>query len=174
MHRKKDDVLDVLLTSLSSKKLLELVIRKVDSENELKLDEVIKIFQEVKGEISVPLSIFSANLHPAEALSKYLKENKNLTYKKISEITSRDKKSVWGTYHRAVQKRKQKFMEKKEAYYLPISIFKDRSYSLLENAISYVSKVHHLSNKEIAKLLNKSPNSIAVLMKRAKDKHEQQ
>jgi len=165
------ELLDVLLNTLSSQKLLEIVLKKIQSEGDLQLADLIKTFQETKGEISVPLSIFSTSLPPAEALCSFLRENKKLSYKEIAALISRNEKNVWAACQRAKRKNK-KHLKAEEKYHLPVSIFKDRSYSLLENVVFYLNRVHHLSNKEIAKLMKKSPNSIAVLMKRARDKHE--
>ncbi|MEW5896306.1 MAG: hypothetical protein AB1668_01315 [Nanoarchaeota archaeon] len=166
----KDGGLSTLLSNLSSKQLLKMLLKNLHEQQGLNLAELIRIYEDAKGEILVPLSIFSYKLEPAEALCKYLKENENLSYKEIARLISRKEKSIWATYQRAGKKRKQPFLKTEEKYLLPVSIFKDRSYSLLESAVLYLNKIHRLTNPQIARLLNKSANSIAVLMKRARDK----
>lgn len=162
-----------LLGTLNSPEFLKLLLKKLlQEEPNLKLDQLIKTFQEVKSEIFVPLSIFSHKLKPAEALCQYLKEKEGLSNKQIAVLINRKEKSVWATCQRAVQKKKpgkQKFIEKEKKYFLPVSIFSNRSYSLLGNVIIYLKEVHHLSNKSIAELLDTSPNSIAVIAKRGKE-----
>ena len=170
---KEGEVLfDTLLTTLSSKQLLKAVLQKLQQEQNLQLPDLIKIFQEAKQEALLPLSIFSHSLEPAEALYKFLKENEGFSFQKIAQATKRDQKSSWATYQRAQGRRKQKFLVKEEKYLLPLSVFNNRSYSFLESVVFYLNSVHHLSNKEIAKLLHKTPNTVAVLLKRARDKHE--
>ena len=129
------------------------------------------MFQEAREEASIPLSIFFSSLDPAEALYKFLKENENFSFREIATELNRDQKSVWATYQRAWKKKKQVFLIQDEKYFLPLSIFKKRKYSFLESVVFYLNSVHHLSNKQIAKLLHRTPNTVAVLMKRARDKH---
>lgn len=162
---------DALLTSLGSKQLLTILLQKLHTEQNLQLDQLITLFQETKHEISVPLSIFSSRLQPAEALCKYLKENEKLSYAEISSLINRNRKSIWATYRRANEKMKPAFLNNKE-FLIPISVFNNRHYSLLESVVLYLHQVYKLSNKQIAKLLKKSPNSMAVLTKRARDKYE--
>ena len=141
-------------------------------EQGLQLPELIQTFQAAKEEASIPLSIFSSSLDPAEALYKFLKENEKLSFRQIASELHRDQKSVWATYQRSSKKKKQTFLVEDERYFLPFSIFKKRKYSFLESIVFYLNSVHHLSNKQIAKLLQRTPNTVAVLMKRARDKHE--
>ena len=167
---------DALLATVSSQQLLKVVLQKLRQEHHLELPELIKTFQEVKEEVLLPLSIFSHSLEPAEALYKFLKENEHFSYQKIADQIKRDRKSVWATYQRARERRKQKFVIKEDQYLLPLSLFTNRSYSFLESTIFYLNSIHHLSNQEIAVLLQRSQNTIAVLLKRARDKqrkHEQ-
>lgn len=161
-----------LLTSFNSQHLLRQLLRNLQQDNKLELPQLIEMFQEVKQEYNIPLSIFSTktHLHPAEALSFYLTEEQKLSYQEIAKLLNRNEKSIWATSQR-VKKRKLKLVKlnQKEKYFLPLSIFQNRSYSLLESAILHLNQVYHLSNKEISQLLQKSPNSIAVLLKRAKE-----
>ncbi|MBU0457644.1 MAG: hypothetical protein ABH824_06210 [Nanoarchaeota archaeon] len=172
LKKEDSEQLEILLGKLDSKELLKIIFKKLQGEEQI--DQLISSFQDTKSQILIPLSIFSYKLQPAEALCKYLKENENHSYKQIAVLINRNEKSVWATYKRASKKRKQKFVKKSERYFLPISILKNRSYSLLESVIFYLNKTYKLSNPQIAKLLKKSPNSIAVLMKRAREKYERE
>ena len=171
--RKEGDVLlDSLLSTISSQQLLKIILQRLHQEQGLQLPELIETFQAAKEEASIPLSIFSSSLDPAESLYKFLKENEKLSFQQIASELHRDQKSVWATYRRSWKKKKQVFLIEDERYFLPFSIFKKRRYSFLESVIFYLNSVHHLSNKQIAKLLQRTPNTVAVLMKRARDKHE--
>jgi len=169
---KEGEVILELLTTAGSRQLLKTILLKLQREQNLQLSELIETYQEAKQEASIPLSIFSQPLDAAEALYKFLKENEQFSFQRIAQETQRDYKSIWATYQRAHKKKKIIFSFQNEKYFLPLSIFNNRNYSLLESVVFYLNSVHHLSNKEIAKLLQKTPNTIAVLLKRARDKHE--
>lgn len=164
-----------LLTSFDSQQLLKQLLQQLHQEQQLNLPQLINIFQEVKQEYNLPLSIFSTKLPPAEALCRYLSEEEKLSCQEIAQLLSRNEKSIWATSQRA-KKRKplsgkvSYFNSNLKKYFIPLSVLQNRDYSLLESVILYLNQVHHLSNKEIAGLLRKSPNSVAVLLKRAQDK----
>lgn len=166
-----DALLDSLLSTVSSQQLLKIILQRMHQEQGLQLPELIQTFQKAKQEASIPLSIFTSSLDPAEALYKFLKENERLSFQQIAAELHRDQKSVWASYQRSKRK-KQMFLIQEEKYFLPLSIFKKRRYSLLESVVFYLNSIHHLSNRQIAKLLQRTPNTVAVLMKRARDKHE--
>lgn len=168
--KEKDVLLESLLTRISSQQLLKILLQKSYQEYGLQLPELIKTFQEAKEEASIPLSIFSSSLDPAEALYKFLKEQEHLSFQQIASELHRNQKSVWATYQRAGKKQKRILLVEEEKYFLPLSIFKKRRYSFLESIIFYLNTVYHLSNQQIAKLLRRTPNTIAVLAKRARDK----
>ncbi|MDP3698997.1 MAG: hypothetical protein Q8R47_05410 [Nanoarchaeota archaeon] len=170
-NKKKGDALDSLLSTISSQQLLKIILQRLHQEQGLQLPELIQAFQAAKEEASIPLSIFSHTLDPAEALYKFLKENEHFSFREIAAELHRDQKSVWATYQRARKKKKQVFLIEEERYFLPFSIFKKRRYSFLESVVFYLNSVHHLSNRKIAALLQRTPNTVAVLMKRARDKH---
>ncbi len=166
------DLLQELLANLSSEQLLKQLLRQMQREQCLELTKLVSLFQEAKQEAGVPLSLFAQKMPPAGALCKYLKENKQFSNKEIAGLLNRDQKSIWGSYQRAKKKKLWKQGQKQEAYYLPISIFSNRSLSLLESVVLHLHQTYNLTNPQIAKLLHKSPNSMAVLLKRAKEKNE--
>lgn len=167
----REDVRSIF-TTYSSQQLLKQVLQQLQQTgNNVQLEQVIRIFQEVKQEYSIPLSIFSNKLYPAEALCKHLRETEQLSFKDIALLLQRSEKSVWSTYQRASLKMKPRFTKRQENYSLPIAIFQNRSYSFLESVIFYMNRVHRLKTKNIAALLGKSPNSMAVLLKRAREKN---
>jgi len=169
--KKEEVLLDSLLSTVSSRQLLKKILRTLYQQQGLQLPQLIQAFQEAKQEASIPLSIFSHTLEPAEGLYKFLKENEGFSFQRIARETNREHKSIWATYQRAHKKKRQIFTSQEEKYFLPLSIFKNRDYSFLESVVFYLNSVHHLSNRQIAALLHKTPNTVAVLMKRARDKH---
>ncbi|PIN73244.1 hypothetical protein COV20_03365 [Candidatus Woesearchaeota archaeon CG10_big_fil_rev_8_21_14_0_10_45_16] len=138
---------------------------------ELDFSQILELVTTAKNDILIPLSIFDTPLHPAEALYKYLRENERLSNQDIAELLDRDQRSVWASYRRAKKKRPQHFLKKRERYQFNINLFRNRQFSILESIIYYLHTVHRLRTKEMARLLGSSPNSTAVLLKRAKVKH---
>lgn len=135
------------------------------------LDEQIYDFF-VKGKedsFLVPISIFSNRLAPAEALIKYLKETYELNYHDISVLINRNERSIWATYQRAVKKMPSNF-EISEDIFIPVSIFQDNKFSILECVISYLKDTKQMKNSKIAVLLNKNPNNIWTIYNRKKTK----
>ncbi len=58
-----------------------------------------------KGSIAFPLSILSNRKFSClEALVKYLKEKKGLTYAQIARLLNRDDRTIWTVYNRAKKK----------------------------------------------------------------------
>lgn len=53
------------------------------------------------SEFAIPISIFSTKKHgPLEALSIYLRDTFDLSFKEIGDLLSRDNRSVWACYHK--------------------------------------------------------------------------
>jgi len=116
----------------------------------------------------VPIAIFSGKLSPAEALTKYLKENYGMEHREIAVLIGRDKQSVWSNYKRAARKMPWPF-EINGSMEVPASIF-NFDKSILESLVSYLKDVKKMRNKKIAELLNKNPANIWTTYSRAKKK----
>lgn len=129
-------------------------------------EDLISMYEGVE-EIKVPLSIFS-KLSPLEALVKYLKENLNLRFNEIASKLNRDDRSIWRTYHQAKSKNVS-FKIKQDEMLIPVSIFKNRNLSVLENLVVYLKSLN-VSVKEISFLINKNISTIWTAYNRAKKK----
>lgn len=117
--------------------------------------------------LHVPVDIFSTELSPAEALVKYLKENKQLRYADIGRLLNRDQRGIWCTYNNA--KTKQPEAQTSIATMtVPVSLFSSRAKSILEHLVLHLKETHTLA--QIAKMLNKSPSTIATTHSRARKK----
>lgn len=54
---------------------------------------------------SIPLEVLrDRSLAPLEAISKFLKETRNMTYHQIAELVNRDDRTIWTCYNRAKKK----------------------------------------------------------------------
>jgi DNA-binding CsgD family transcriptional regulator len=167
------ELVEAVLTRYGSHELLKLVLQHILKDNDMSLQEVLQVVQQVTLEISIPLSIFTKKLRPMEAICKYLRENHAKSNKEVAILLNRDVKSCWANYARAHKKVSQKYTFSKNQIHIPITLFASRQFSILENIILYLTTNYRLSTKQIGKLLGNSPNSVAVLLKRAKEKHEE-
>ncbi len=91
------------------------------------------------------------------------------TVGEIGGLLGKSVNTIWATYQRACGRKT--IFKSENKYFLPISLFQNRSLSLMETIVLHLNQIYHLKNKEIASLLHTSHSSVAVLMKRAKDKN---
>ena len=162
---KKEGISSILPAQHEEKFLVELfgqVASRLKSKYNYSEGEFLSIFSH--EEKLVPAYIFSGNLSPAEALSKFLKENLGMDYSEIAEATGRDKKSVWANYKRAAKKMPWKF-EVEEGTAIPLSAFR-KELSMLEGIVGYLKDSKKMKGAEIAKLLNKAPANIWTIYQR--------
>jgi len=153
-----------------SRELLRSIIHFMRQNQQLSLQELIGIYAEVSPEEAVPVSIFSHKLSPSEALCKFLKENRELTFHEIALLLNRNDRSIWTSYARAKKKSKALFKPKEQDILIPLQIFQDRSRSILEHVTHHLKTSHSLTNSKIARALKKNPSSIATVISRAEKK----
>ncbi|MBN4049194.1 hypothetical protein JYT91_01110, partial [archaeon AH-315-M20] len=151
--------------------LIKEMSKRLRDEYEFSDEQLYEAFVKGKEEetLLIPVSIFSTKLAPAEALIKYLKETHDINYHEISILINRNERGVWASYQRAIKKMPSKF-EIRETIFVPVSIFADNNFSILECLISYLKDVKHMKNSKIAILLNKNPSNIWTIYNRAKTK----
>lgn len=126
---------------------------------------------EEKEEITIPLDIFR---HPSgilECIVKYLKEDKNLKFSKISRLLKRDQRTIWNSYFYAKKKYKPRFSIKNIEPSVPISVFADRTLSPLESISFSLKEKSNLNYRTIAKLLNRNERNIWAAVAHAKKKY---
>ena len=131
-------------------------------------EEIFKLWN-VENMILIPIAIFSGKLSPAEALTKFLKENHDLNYHDISALIGRDERGIWANYRRASKKMPWPF-EISGSITVPISIFNSDK-SILESLVCYLKIVKQMRNRKIAQLLNKNPANIWTVHNRAMKKN---
>ena len=123
--------------------------------NSLTKEELIDIIISEKQE-KIPITIFLNELAPLESVVKYLKENRGMTIKKISEKLNRSDKTIWTTYNNAKNK---KLDIRDTEYLIPISFFAKKT-SILETVVYYLKKNHDLTLHQIALLLQRDDRTI--------------
>ncbi len=120
--------------------------------------------------LEIPLQIIRSELGPAQAVYKYLKENKKMSYHEIGAILNRDERTIWVNYHKACSKRKKKLsIAKEDSLTIPISVLSSRSLSMLE-AIAMYFKQKGYTNALIGEILGMGINNVWTVLARAKKK----
>ncbi len=146
-------------------KLKELVL-EFEDKYKLSFDDL----KELVKELSFPSAILNRKLTILESVVKYLKEEKNLSLHKISEVIGRDERNIWNIYNNAGKKYSKRFVIKKVKFWIPVSILADSKLSALESVVAYLKKEFSLDNNEIGKLLERDYRTIWTVYSRAKKK----
>jgi DNA-directed RNA polymerase specialized sigma24 family protein len=135
-------------------------------------EEIQKILKDSKKIVSVPLQIFSFKLSPLESIVKFLKENMDFNFHEIGKLLNRDERTIWITYNNSLEKTKKKLKLTEINYLIPVRVFSNRKFSILESLCLFLIENYNLEIKEIARLLDKNPSSMWTVYYRAKKKHE--
>ena len=124
----------------------------------------------IEKEVFAPVTIFATSLSPAEALVKYLKENKQLRFAEIARLLNRDQRGTWCNYNRACKKHPAPFELPSSSLHIPASLFRNRSLSILEHVVDHLRN-KNIPVRDIAVIINKSPSTIAAVHHRVRRKH---
>lgn len=158
------------------KKQLKLINQYISDlkEKNLSSDEIIQELSKLeKIEYYIPIEIFdNSKLAVLESVTKYLKENLNLSYHEIASLLNRNDRTIWVTYSKASKKLESKFIIRKIKFEIPISIFFNRRFSPLESLVRYLKSKFSLKNHDIAILLNRDDTTIWTICNRLKRKYE--
>lgn len=125
----------------------------------------------LERELRFPDSILNEKLTVLEAVVKYLKENRELSLKDISDAIGRDQRNVWHIYNKARKKITEKFLAENVKFWIPISIFSGTKLSALECITAYLKDEFSLNYHEIAVLLKRDDRTIWTVYQRARKKN---
>ncbi|MBW2964235.1 hypothetical protein KY363_02140 [Candidatus Woesearchaeota archaeon] len=124
-------------------------------------------------EILVPSTIFcDRSLSFLESLVEYLKDQLQLSYHEIGQLTNRDERNIWTLHHRVRIKREERphQMKKAPVVHIPLSVVCDRSVSILEIVVEYLRDKACLKNSQVAEVLNRSVKTVSTAYIRTKKK----
>ncbi len=141
------------------------IVEKLKTKYKIPVSEIVNKLE--KKEIIIPCEIFNKKLSGLETICKYLKENLNLRNKEISSLINRDERTIWQAYESSRKKLSLIFKIKYSEYYVPVSIFKDRRFSVLESIVKYLKENYDLSYHEIAVLLKRNDRTVWTVYQRA-------
>ena len=147
-------------------------IEDISQKHSLSFDEVLNLLRKgEEKEIQIPTFILrEKRLGILEAITKYLKEELNLTYHRIAVLLNRDDRVIWVTYNKAAKKKRDKFSLSEPNQWVPVSIFCDTQLGPLEALSKYLVEISKLGFNSIAKLLNRDNKSIWACYNRSKQK----
>ena len=149
---------------------LNVLIETFMEKHSLSYQEIIDLLDKKrfqKQALCVPIELFqNRDLGILEILTKYFKEEKNFRYKKIAELLNRDERTIWVSYHKALGKRKARFVINESQYWIPISIFANRTLGLLQALVVYLKDTFSLRYHEIGVLLNRDDRIIWAVYNR--------
>jgi len=155
------------LEEIDKKKVIQEFLEFLEKKFQISSEEIIKQVRE-KEVYEIPISIFdNKELSALETICKYLKENLGLTFSRIAELTNRDQRVIGKTYHNSENKLSKPFAIKKTAFYIPLSIFRDKSLGVLETLVYYLKEEKQLTFHKIALLLNRDDRTIWTTYHRA-------
>jgi predicted DNA-binding protein (UPF0251 family) len=117
----------------------------------------------------IPVSIFNQGLSGLEAITFYLKEHRGLRFCAIASLLNRDDRTIWDSYTEG-KKKAAAFSPSSESLFIPLSIFQNRSFGVLEAISKHLKEQHALKFSQIAQLLGKNDRTIWTAYHRASKK----
>ena len=156
---------------MGTSKKLEIVKLISELVSNLSKQEKKAIFNQVLSpKQELPVSIFNSKLSGLEALTVYLKDHHKKSIKEISALLNRNISTLYTTYTKAKQKLTGK-LKVDFSVVIPIQIFSNRKFSVLEVLVSNLKNEQNLGWSEIASLLGKSYSTIRTVYRRYQEKN---
>jgi DNA-directed RNA polymerase specialized sigma24 family protein len=155
-----------IITSYSEAKsqAIKLIEKEIKSKFRINKEQLESLFE--RKETIIPIEIFTKELGVLESLVKYMKENLNLRYKEIAELTARDERTIWTAYNKSRKKMKNSLDIRKSTPSIGIEKLVNEKLTFLESAIVYL-KEKGIKYSEIAKLLSRDQRNIRAIHLRA-------
>lgn len=150
--------------------LISKVAKNLHHEHNIPIQEIIESIKEKPSDLELPVSIFTSHLSCLQAIVKHLHEDKQLSFSKIAEILNRSPKTIWTTYQKAAKKYPKRLDASNFHYSIPLAIFKDRNFSVLELVVFYLRDAYDLSYHNIGSLIQRSYKTVWTVYTRARRK----
>lgn len=155
-----------------------MLIKREELENHLPqvaAELLAYIMSKQQKEEGIPLSVFSnTKLTVFEAIIKFLREEKRLTYHEIGQLLQRETTTISTTYFRAAKKLQER-LQVDYTKVIPFSEFKkNQTFAPLEIVVFYLHNTNSLAFRDIAKILNRDSRTIWTVYHRAKKKVEKE
>ncbi len=156
---------------IDNREKIELVLRLIEELKKENIDLNGILASLKKEEIEIPVSVFdNKKLSALETIVKYMKENLEFKFSKISKLLNRDSKTIWVTYSNSREKMRESLKIMPSKKQIPVSVFRNRVFSVLENLVKYLKENYDLTYHEIAELLNRDDRTVWTVYHRAEKK----
>lgn len=152
---------------VSNADLINLLKKDMSDEEIEQIITVPELVNRLREKKEIPVSVFNEELSALETICKFLKENLGFSIKKIAFLTHRSEKTVWQAYNSSKNKYSKKFIIEVSDYYIPVSVLKNRKYSVLESIVDYLKNLN-LTYHDIALLLKRDDRTIWTTYHRLK------
>ncbi|MEK6878783.1 MAG: hypothetical protein AABY22_04210, partial [Nanoarchaeota archaeon] len=146
--------------SLSKAETMNIIINELKEKYKLNKKEAFQILYEKQE--TIPITIFTKDLGALEALTKYMKENLNMSYHEIAQTLGRNDRTVWTAYNKAKSKHKDPLSVKQTSILIPIKIFNNRKLTILESVVLHLHE-KGMKYSEISQLLNRDQRNIYTI-----------
>lgn len=173
LSKEHSDFLHKYYANASKEELLEAFLNHLRKEHTFTDEEANALLQEAQqhAQTLLPINIFNTEaLSSLEAIVKYLKEVKKLTFHEIAVVLKRDDRTIWTTYAKSRKKMLAHFHLLPSKYVVPAALFAERKLSVLETLAHYLRETLKLSLHDIATLLNRDDRTIWTVCSRARKK----
>ena len=153
------------------------IIEQIAKKHKLDIKQVIDLMENKDKYIYLPIGIFRSKLGPLEAVVRYMKDILKYNFSQIAKLLSRDETTIWTSYNNSLEKGKI-ILDVEMAYphikksdlIVPLSIFSERSISILEALCLYLKQNFNLNYREIGLLLERNERTIWTVISRASKK----
>ena len=94
-------------------------------------------------------------------------DSKGKRYHEIAAMLNRDDRTIWATYTNSKKKSTHLLKVRKTSVFIPLSILKNRQFSVLESIVAYLKDSLKFSFNEISLFLKKDYQTIYTTYKNA-------
>jgi hypothetical protein len=158
------------VSNLSRDKALELLALIKDKYN-LSETEFVSLLNGGEENISVPVSIFNDTLSSLEVICLYLIDYKKLSYTNIAKLLNRDVSTIYQAYHFSKKKYSSQ-LDVSSDVKIPVSVFQDRKFSVLESIVLFMKEDLRLTNHEVASAIKRNDKTVWTVYHRAQIKKD--
>ena len=160
------------ISGIGLKDFIKIFATHLNEEHNLNAEQIASLFgKRIPAKDLLTISIFDNDeLSCLETIVKYFKEELKLRFHGIAVLLNRNDRTIWATYNIACKKRKEKLDVKESKFFIPVSIFTDRKFGVLEAIAGYLKDNFNLRYSEIAVLLNRDERNIWTVYNQYKKK----
>jgi len=156
--------------SQNYEKALQNIIVNLASKYNFSKEDIQELTKEAKRQDIFPITLFQNRLSPLELIIRYLKQEKNLRFSQIAKILNRNERTIWGSYNKSLKKLKTPLIIKPSNTNIPLSIFSNRKFSILESLTAYLKEKENLNFRQIGELIIRNERTIWTVYSRLNKK----